>query len=178
MRARMPCLVFVVLLGAGLTRANAQVACSVFDARPCAPAFCSVFDHGVCIPDYGFPIGQDLRATIDSRFSASGVPPTGLNTIHDVFTALRDCWLPPPREVARPGMEMSIRFAFKRNGEMLAPPRVTYVSKDASPEQRKTYREAVTQALQRCNPLSFTSSLGNAIAGRPIAIRFVDNRIL
>ena len=31
-------------------------------------------------------------------------------------------------------------------------------------------------ALERCTPLHFSEGLGNAVAGRPIAIRFVDNR--
>jgi hypothetical protein len=31
-------------------------------------------------------------------------------------------------------------------------------------------------ALERCTPLRFTPGLGGAIAGRPIAIRYVDNR--
>jgi hypothetical protein len=35
---------------------------------------------------------------------------------------------------------------------------------------------AITAALERCTPLPFTDGLGGAVAGRPIAIRFVDNR--
>jgi hypothetical protein len=30
--------------------------------------------------------------------------------------------------------------------------------------------------LNACLPLKFTSGLGGALAGRPIAIRYVDNR--
>ena len=31
---------------------------------------------------------------------------------------------------------------------------------------------------QACKPLKFTDGLGGALAGRPIAIRYVDNRDL
>jgi hypothetical protein len=73
-------------------------------------------------------------------------------------------------------MQMSVRFAFKRSGEIIATPRVTYVSPGASPETRETYLHAINAALERCTPLPFTEGLGGAVAGRPIAIRFVDDR--
>ena len=40
-----------------------------------------------------------------------------LDTIRDMFAALRECWVPPPKDEARHGMEYTIRFAFKRDGE-------------------------------------------------------------
>ena len=99
-----------------------------------------------------------------------------LDTLHAMFDALRACWIPPDEEEARPGMQMSVRFAFKRSGDVIATPRVTYVSQGASPRTRDVYLHAITAALERCTPLQFSKGLGNAVAGRPIAIRFVDNR--
>jgi hypothetical protein len=32
--------------------------------------------------------------------------------------------------------------------------------------------------LKRCTPVPVTEALGNALAGRPLTIRFVDNRKL
>jgi len=93
-----------------------------------------------------------------------------------MFDALRACWVPPGKEEARPGMQMSVRFAFKRSGDVIATPRVTYVSQGTSPQTREVYLHAITAALERCTPLQFSKGLGNAVAGRPIAIRFVDNR--
>jgi hypothetical protein len=40
------------------------------------------------------------------------------------------------------------------------------------------YRVAMGEALRRCNPLPFTDALGNALAGRPLTLRFIDNRKL
>ena len=43
---------------------------------------------------------------------------------------------------------------------------------------RDKYRDAIDQALKRCTPLHFTDAMGGAVAGRPIAIRFVDERTI
>jgi hypothetical protein len=51
------------------------------------------------------------------------------------------------------GMEITVRFAFKRNGEIIAAPRVTYVTAGTSSETRATYLDAVTTALHRYTPM-------------------------
>jgi hypothetical protein len=161
--------------------------CSVFDHRPCAPTVCSVFQRRPCVPEIEYPIGQDLRLTIESNGRDPAISDTAadengdraehkLDSISDTFAALRSCWVPPAVDAARPGMQMSVRLSFKRSGEIIGTPRVTYVSPGAPREAKDTYREAITQALERCTPMPFTAGLGGALAGRPIAIRFVDNR--
>ena len=57
-------------------------------------------------------------------------------------------------------------------------PRVTYATSGVSTDLRNTYLKAITASLDACVPLKFTGGLGGAIAGRPIAIRYVDNRQL
>jgi hypothetical protein len=59
---------------------------------------------------------------------------------------------------------------------MIGAPRVTYASAGAPPAARDTYHDAILAALERCTPLPFTPGLGGAVAGRPVAIRFVDDR--
>ena len=66
-----------------------------------------------------------------------------------MFDALRACWIPPAKDEARAGMQMSVRFAFRRSGEIIATPRVTYVSPGAPPEARETYFHAISAALER-----------------------------
>jgi hypothetical protein len=61
---------------------------------------------------------------------------------------------------------------------MIAPPRTTYASHDAPADVRNVYRDAVTAALARCTPLHFSEGMSEAVAGRPIAIRFVDDRTI
>ena len=157
--------------------------CSVLDERPCTPSYCSVFDHGPCIPEIDYPYGQNLQLTIQSAPPAQDAaryrkPDHDLDNIGDLFAALRSCWSPPPADAAREGMQMSVRFSFKRTGEMIAAPRVTFATSGVPADTRATYLKAITASLDTCLPLKFTVGLGGALAGRPIAIRYVDNRAL
>ena len=157
--------------------------CSVLDGRPCTPTFCSVFNHGPCIPEIFHPLGQDLQLTIESAPSQDQAakyqkPDHDLDTIGDLFAALRSCWTPPAAETARQGMQMSVRFAFKRSGEIIAAPRLTFSTAGVPADIRSLYLKAINASLDACVPLKFTGGLGGALAGRPIAIRYVDNRDL
>jgi hypothetical protein len=157
--------------------------CSVLDDAPCTPSFCSVFNHGPCIPEIDYPYGENLQVTIQSVPPESDAakyrkPDHDLDSIGDLFAALRSCWTPPPTDVARQGMQMSVRFSFKRTGEMIAPPRLTFATQGASADTRAAYLKAINASLNACLPLKFSSGLGGALAGRPIAIRYVDNRDL
>ena len=105
-------------------------------------------------------------------------PAAPLNTIAEVFAALDACWIPPGLEQARAGMQITVLLSFKRDGEILGKPRITYETPNASDDERQSYRVAVAQALRRCMPLPFTDALGNALAGRPLTMRFIDNRKL
>ena len=157
--------------------------CSVLDNRPCTPTYCSVFNHGPCIPEIFYPYGQNLQLTVqtvppEQDAAKYRKPDHELDTIGDLFAALRSCWSPPPADAAREGMQMSVRFSFKRSGEMIGAPRVTFATAGASADTRATYLNAIKASLDACLPLSFTDGLGGALAGRPIAIRYVDNRAL
>jgi hypothetical protein len=55
---------------------------------------------------------------------------------------------------------------------------MTYSSHDAPSEVRDIYRDAADAALKRCTPLHLSEAMGDAVAGRPIAIRFVDDRTI
>jgi hypothetical protein len=179
---------FAGIAGAGQRRhidatPFAHAPCSVLDRRPCTPYFCSVFNHGPCIPEINFPYGQDLQLTIETvppqdQAAKYQKPDHDLDTIGDLFAALRSCWAAPPAEAARAGMQMSVRFSFKRTGEMIAAPRMTFSTSGVPADIRTTYLEAINASLDACLPLKFTGGLGGALAGRPIAIRYVDNRDL
>src|SRR5262245_30202882 len=163
--------------------------CSVLGHRPCIPygTYCSIFSHHPCLPDIDYPIGQTLQLTIASgtdtntpdapaeRNAASSLP-HDLNTIRDVFSALRACWVPPEKDVARSGIQITLRLSFNSHGGLISEPRTTYVTPDTPPDVRQVYWDAATAALKRCTPLQFTDGLGGALAGRPFAIRFIDDR--
>jgi hypothetical protein len=155
--------------------------CSVLDGRPCTPTFCSVFNHGPCIPEIDYPYGENLQLTIETVPSQDDAakyirPDHDLDSIGDLFAQLRSCWSPPPPDAAREGMQMSVRFSFKRSGEIIASPRMTFATAGVPQDTRATYLKAINASLEACAPLKFTDGLGGALAGRPIAIRYVDNR--
>jgi hypothetical protein len=157
--------------------------CSVLDGQPCTPSFCSVFNHGPCIPEIDYPYGENLQVTVDSVPSREDAakyqkPDHDLDNIGDLFAALRSCWSPPPADSAREGMQMTVRFSFKRSGELIGVPRLTFATAGVSADTRATYLKAINASLDACVPLKFTGGLGGALAGRPIMIRYVDNRDL
>jgi hypothetical protein len=157
--------------------------CSVLSRHPCTPYYCSVFNRGPCIPEIDYPYGENLQLTIETvpphdDTAKYQKPDHDLDTIGDLFAALRSCWTPPPADAAREGMQMSVRFSFKRSGEMIGPPRMTFATVGVPADVRNTYLKAINASLDGCLPLKFTGALGGSLAGRPIAIRYVDNREL
>jgi hypothetical protein len=129
-------ILFVVLAGVATGRADARrwhrinatpfahEPCSVLSHRPCTPYFCSVLNHGPCIPEIDYPYGENLQLTIESKPSESDAPryqkPNhDLDSIADLFAALRSCWTPPPAAAAKEGMQMTVRFSFKRSGDLI-----------------------------------------------------------
>jgi hypothetical protein len=99
-----------------------------------------------------------------------------LSTTWEVLTILKTCWIPPPRNAARVGMEITVRFSITRTGEILGKPKIVFETLTATDAERIAYRIAVMSMLQRCAPLLITDALGNAIAGRPLSIRLIDER--
>ena len=99
-----------------------------------------------------------------------------VSTIRDVFTVLKTCWIPPPKNAARVGMQITVRFSVTRTGEILGKPKITFETKKATDAERIAYRIAVMSMLQRCAPIPITDALGNAIAGHPLLIRIIDER--
>ena len=155
--------------------------CSVLSRHPCTPSFCSVLGRGPCIPEIDYPYGENLQLTVEAEQSQDDAPKYqkpdhDLDTIGDLFAALRSCWSPPPADTAHEGMQISVRFSFKRSGELFGMPRLTFATAGVPVDTRDTYLKAINDSIGACAPLKFTDSLGGALAGRPIAIRYVDNR--
>lgn len=127
-------------------------------------------------------IGQFAGSTLALAALATGavaqVPEGSLNTLNDVSAALQACWVPPPLDQSRAGMQITVLMTFRRNGELFGKPRITFESPGASDDERLAYRIAVAEMLKRCARLPFTETLGNAMAGQPFTMRFIDNRKL
>jgi hypothetical protein len=122
--------------------------------------------------------GAALAFAAIATSAAAQKPQTPLNTLADLGAALRACWVPPPLDQSRPGMQITMQMAFRRNGELFGKPRITFETAGATDDERLAYRIAVAQMLERCASLPFTDALGNAVAGRPFTMRFIDDRKL
>ncbi len=75
-------------------------------------------------------------------------------------------------------MQLSLKLAFKRDGELLADPRFTYVTHDAPEKAKAAYEAAALDMLKRCTPLPITDKFGGAIAGRPFVVAIRETRDL
>jgi len=76
--------------------------------------------------------GEVLVIATLAGSAAAQSPRAPINTLNDLEAALLDCWVPPPIEQSRPGMQITVLMSFKRNGELFGQPRFTFQSSDAS----------------------------------------------
>jgi hypothetical protein len=107
------------------------------------------------------------------RASARPAPVAAVESIGQVFAAVRACWRPPE---ALSGQQITLRLAFKRSGEILGTPRITYYRAGRNDEDLGPFTRSVREAFATCLPLPLSPRLGAAVAGRPFTFRFVDDR--
>ena len=130
----------------------------------------------ICLPPVRL---TDVLSLALAALSASAVAQNAqapINTPTELEAALQACWVPPPIDHSRPGMQVTVLMSFKRNGELFEQPRIVFQSPEASDTQRSSYRDAVAQMLKRCASLPFTETLGDIVAGQPFTMTFVDDR--
>ena len=104
--------------------------------------------------------------------------PKHVERIPDIFRAVRSCWRFSPPERGPSGQQLTLRLSFKRDGQVLGRPQITYYQPGGDREAQEDFRRSVMQAFQRCLPLPLSNALGSAIAGRPFTFRFIDDRAL
>ena len=118
---------------------------------------------------------EALAIAVLSASAAAQNPQAPINTRTDLEAALLACWIPPPMEQSRPGMQITVLMSFNRNGQLFQP-RIAFQSRGTSETERWPYRVAVAEMLKRCASLPFTEALGNAVAGKPVTMTLVDDR--
>lgn len=170
----------------------AQAICSVLSRHPCTPYVGSVFRRhpftpyscgvfgGPCSPEVLLPLNQVPLLKVQGHAG----PPEPLDRDHPVDRLnelgplLSKCLELPPEDDARAGMQLSLKLAFKRDGELLADPRFTYVTHEAPEKVKAAYQAAALEMLKRCTPLPITDEFGGAIAGRPLVVAITETRAL
>ncbi len=116
-----------------------------------------------------------LRALALAAFLGA-VPATAqehpvLDRLDDVGQAIRQCWKAP---AGTSGSEVTVSMSFRRTGEILGKPRITYSRLLGEMDAQRAFVASVLAAISACTPLSFSEGLGGSIAGRPFAMRFVS----
>jgi len=120
--------------------------------------------------------GETLVIAALSASAAAQSPQAPINTLTDLEAALLACWVPPPMEQSRLGMQITVLMSFKRNGELFGQSRIVFQSREASETERSSYHIAVAQTLKQCASLPFTEAFGSTVAGKPFTMTFVEGR--
>jgi hypothetical protein len=156
----------------------AQAQCSVLSRHPCTPYNCGLYSRPGCVPAPLFPLNEVpvLRVKGHEGPSEPLDRDHPANRIDEMGPILSKCLELPGEDKLRTGMRVTLKFAFKRDGELIAPPRFTYTTHEAPPDIKAAYREAALDMLRRCTPLPITDSLGRAIAGRPFVVPIIEAR--
>jgi hypothetical protein len=62
--------------------------------------------------------GAALAIAACATGAAAQAPQPQINTLNELGAALRACWVPPPLDRSRPGMQVTVQMTFRRNGEL------------------------------------------------------------
>ena len=95
------------------------------------------------------------------------------NDLRQLFSYLDACMKGVAGE---PGEELTVAFSLKRDGSLFGKPHVAYSKLPADPDARARFLDSVAGKFGGCFPAPITDSLGGAIAGRRLTIRFVIRR--
>jgi hypothetical protein len=157
-------------------RAAAAIAVGLaLSGVPAAGARAQLFERDEHFPlDPPLALPQQLNGTI--RGSSPVAEVARVDRIRDVFPAIRACWRPPASGEGPTGLQVTVRLSFKRSGEVLGKPQITYFKAGGERHFQERFAASVMSAFAQCTPLPFTAALGSAIAGRPFTFRFIDDR--
>jgi hypothetical protein len=116
------------------------------------------------------PSTRDLQGLV--RPSPEGEVVMPVNSISSIGASIGRCWQPPLDVADKAGSGFTLRFSLRRNGSVIASPRLVVGPGGTDPEADKRLVDSALAALRKCAPLPLSPALGAAIAGRPISMRF------
>ncbi|KQT78987.1 hypothetical protein [Methylobacterium sp. Leaf466] len=114
-----------------------------------------------------------LRATVQVPVQAPAVAPEPASSLRALYARLGACWQPPAGLARFERTEVTARFALRRDGSVIGEPRITFATQPSDGRAFRLLADAARDAIRRCTPAPITPGLGGAIAGRPIALRFI-----
>ncbi|WP_155935264.1 hypothetical protein [Methylobacterium sp. 10] len=114
---------------------------------------------------------EALRSTVQAP--EGGIAAGPADTLQELYPRLAACWEVPQGLAGFPRTEITARFALRRDGSVIGEPRITFSMQNADQRGRDILTRSTLDAIRRCTPVAITPALGAAIAGRPIALRFI-----
>ncbi|MGO8738245.1 hypothetical protein [Rhodoblastus sp.] len=118
-------------------------------------------------------IPRAVAAMIFVFFTAAPAVAAPANNLRELFSTLGTCMKGVAGE---PGEELTIAFSLRRDGSLFGKAQVTYSRLPSDADARKRFLDAVAGKFSACMPAPITASLGGAIAGRRLTVRFVTPR--
>ena len=160
---------------------------------PAAPAPLDVnpYDEEIIIPRGGAAVGPSpslpggMMITVTKNLSDRPARQNGqedgaaaenkpIDRPKQAAEQLASCWSPPLPERGET-VEISIRFAFNRQGGVQGAPRITYV-KAGQGVSADAVRQSIAAAIKACTPLHFATSMAESMPGYPLSVRFIGQR--
>lgn len=102
--------------------------------------------------------------------AGAAAPAAPLRRLSEIGPYFARCWSESAGSEDGP-VEATVRFALRRDGRLLGPPRIT-ATRGPDAASREIARRAALQAVQRCAPAPLSPGLGAAVAGRVLTLRF------
>jgi hypothetical protein len=93
---------------------------------------------------------------------------TVISSAREVRAALQTCWVARKNGVPQ---QISVRLGFNREGRVVGQPLITYQNPAPSEEDRAAVREALAQAIARCESLPLSDDFRKIVSVRPITVR-------
>ncbi|TFZ58360.1 MULTISPECIES: hypothetical protein [Methylobacteriaceae] len=121
---------------------------------------------------------QTLRGTQHVPLPAGDTAAAPADTLKALYPALAACWKAPEGLSRFERAEITARLSLRRDGSVIGTPQITFAktpfaNTPGDARARDILIRATLDAIARCTPVRLTPALGGAIAGRPLALRFI-----
>lgn len=136
-------------------------------------AFSGAALAGAAIAGAGLPLTRPETLLSMVQAPEGGIAAGPADTLQELYPRLAACWEVPQGLAGFPRTEITARFALRRDGSVIGEPRITFSMQNADQRGRDILTRSTLDAIRRCTPVAITPALGAAIAGRPIALRFI-----
>jgi hypothetical protein len=114
-------------------------------------------------------------AWVLASFVVAGAPPSQaqvIDRIDAIAPYMDDCVVRALQGQGFEGRDLTLRFAFRRNGTIIGDPAITYSRPPRTEPEQMRFIAALRAALKRCAPLPFSNQLGAVIAGKIFTFRY------